>query len=68
MSDADVIRDLGQMAFNMSYASFREALGETDDWYALEKYQALKTFARAMSPFTDSTLARLTAAYRKDIS
>jgi hypothetical protein len=58
------IHALGQAAFNMRYEAFRAALDLEDDGYARDTYAALKPLARAMAPFTDSTLARLTEAYR----
>lgn len=68
MNDTAVIRDLGQMAFNMSYTAFRKALMFEDNAYAQDKYRDLNRLAHAMAPFSDSTLAALTAAYRKDVS
>jgi hypothetical protein len=59
----DAVHDLGQATYNMRYADFRAALGLEDDAYARDKYAALKSLARALTPFTDSELTRLTEAY-----
>ena len=58
-----VIRDLGQMAYNMRYEPFRATLGLEDDTYAREKYAALKAMAKAMAPLSDGVLAHLSEAY-----
>jgi len=55
---------LGRMAYNMTYRDFRTALGLDDDSYAQSKYVDLKALGRAMAPFSDNTLTRLTEAYR----
>jgi len=64
MTTTEVIHDLGHAAYNMTYPAFCESLGLTDDSYARGKYAQLKLLARAMDPFSDSTLAVLTEAYR----
>lgn len=63
-TDLATIRNLGLMAFNLSYADFRWHLGLDDDDYARGKYEALKNLGRAMAPFSDATLYRLVEAYR----
>jgi len=38
-----------------------------DDAYARDKYAALKQLARALTPFSDSDLTRLTEAYARRV-
>jgi len=59
------IHDLGQAAFNMPYADFLVALDLEDDSYARDKYADLKQLARALAPFSDSALVRITQAYTR---
>jgi hypothetical protein len=54
---------LGQAAYNMNYADFREALGLWDDDYGIDKYQQFKAIGKAMCAFSDTTLASLVDAY-----
>jgi len=68
MADSRTIHQLGASAFNMSYATFRQALDLEDDAYAIEKYQAFKRLGQAMGAFGDNTLLRLIDAYVASLS